>query len=86
MIPEVVKGIDDEWLAASTVSLLKDSEDPRLHRALIEFLEHDGGYWNEPPAMIARNALHTATGHWFPFNVEEATIDDLHAAIQAGSN
>ena len=49
--------------------------DGRLAPALIQFLQNGTficSYDDEPPipAVRARNALHAATGHWFPFSVE----------------
>lgn len=64
---KAVKGIDNCWLAYNTIESLSKWNEPQIVPTLITFLE------NDKFALYSKDALHSITGHWFPFNIESST-------------
>ena len=69
-INQVVDGTDDSYTSITIVRAIADWGEPRLVPSLVAFLEN--GKRQGEPAQSARDALHSITGHWFPFDVESS--------------
>ncbi len=76
-ITDAVEGVRDGQHACSVIKALVDWGDTRLVPALISFLRNgeSAGFYGDDlfiPALKAKEALYSVTGHYFAFDVESS--------------